>query len=46
MTQNQMQTRVEGLDGEEHRMVGAKEVSGLMKQGRGTLKCIYVALSL
>lgn len=38
-----MQTRAEGLDGEEHRMVGAKEVSGLMKQ---TLKCIYIALSL
>lgn len=38
-----MQTRAEGLDGEERRMLGAKEVSGLMKQ---TLKCIYIALSL
>lgn len=23
-------------------MVGAKEASGLMKQGKGTLKCIYI----
>lgn len=37
MTQSQMQTRAEGLDGKEGRMVGTKEASGLMKQGKGTL---------
>lgn len=42
MIQNQMQTRAEGLDGEKCRMVGEKEASGLMKQGKGTLKYIYI----